>query len=254
MFLPVLALTPATCSLQPNASAEALTLRHPDDRSKKVEYFLEKPAGASPWPAVIFIHGHQDWPRRGAKDLVDWGVLDRFAKRGYLAVAISQPGYSASTGPADFCGTFTQHAISGVVNRLKREGLMAPDKIVIEGISRGAIVASLVAAHDPSIAGMVLISGLDDLNGFVEKAKSGEAALIARSVLEETGGASSELRARSALNFARDIRASTLILNGALDECTDPAQAQRLATDISSHGGQARSIIYPASGHQIPIN
>jgi hypothetical protein len=70
------------------------------------------------------MHGHQDWPRRRAKDFVNWGVLDRFAKRGYLVVAISEPGYGASTGAADFCGTFTQHTISGVVNRLKREGLI----------------------------------------------------------------------------------------------------------------------------------
>lgn len=248
-----LTLAAASCSFHASAHVEALTLTHPDDASKKVEYFLEKPAGSGPWPAVVFVHGHQEWPRAGAKDFVSWGVLDLFAKRGYLAVAISQPGYGASTGPADFCGPSTQHAISGVLLKLKRDGSAAPDKIVIEGISRGAIVASLIAAHDPSIAGIVLISGLYDFNEFVERAKSGEAALIARSIVAETGGASAELRARSALNFAGDIKASALILNGALDDRTDPTQAQRLATEISSHGGHARAIIYPEYGHQIPV-
>jgi pimeloyl-ACP methyl ester carboxylesterase len=138
---------------------DALTLTHPDDASKKVEYFLEKAATAGPWPVVVFLHGHQEWPRPGAKDFVNWCVLDRFRRRGYLAVAISQPGYPVSTGPADFCGAYTQHAVSGVIVKLKRAGLVVPEKIVIEGITRGAIVSSLVAAHDTSIAGIVLISG-----------------------------------------------------------------------------------------------
>jgi dipeptidyl aminopeptidase/acylaminoacyl peptidase len=254
VFFPVLTLGSVSCSFHPGAHAEALTVRHPDDASKTVEYFLEKPAGTGPSPTVVFVHGHQQWPRPGAKDFVNWGVLNRFAKRGYIAVAISQPGYGASTGPADFCGTLTQHAISGVIQQLERERLVSPGKIVIEGISRGAIVASLLAAHDPSFAGIVLISGLYDLNDFVEKAKSGEAARIAQSILEETGGGSGELRARSALNFAREIKAQALIMNGALDDRTDPAQAQRLAREISSHGGQARAIIYTAYGHQIPVS
>lgn len=49
---------------------------------------------------------------------------------------------------------------------------MITNRVVIEGISRGAIVASLVAAHDPSIAGIVLIAGLYDLHEFVNNAKS----------------------------------------------------------------------------------
>ena len=42
-------------------------------------------------------------------------------------------------------------------------------------------------------------------------------------------------------------------MNGALDDRTDPAQAQRLAAEISSHGGRVRVVIYPKYGHQIPF-
>ncbi len=92
------------CSPHRIARAQTLSIAHPDDPAKKVEYFLEKPTGPGPWPAIILLHGHQDWPRAGGKDFVTWGVLDDFANRGYLAVSISQPGYGNSTGPADFCG------------------------------------------------------------------------------------------------------------------------------------------------------
>ena len=140
MFLGLLA-----CSPHKIARAQTLSIPHPDNPGKKVEYFLERPQGSGPWPAIIFLHGHQDWPTAGGKDFVKWGVLDEFAGRGYLAVAISQPGYGNSSGPADFCGPFTQHAVAAVIAKLRSDGYVKGNKIVIQGVSRGALVAGLVA-------------------------------------------------------------------------------------------------------------
>jgi dipeptidyl aminopeptidase/acylaminoacyl peptidase len=241
------------CSGHKIASAQSLSISHPDDPAKKVEYFLEKPEGNGPWPTIVLLHGHQEWPRAGGKDFVKWGVLDEFAGRGYLAVSVSQPGYGGSTGPADFCGPLTQHAVAAVIAKLHAEGYVKENRILIQGVSRGALVAGMVAAHDASIRGIVLISGLYDLPAYASHAKSAMAVSIVDSMKAETGGTAEALKSRSLLYFAQDIKAETLILNGAKDDLTDPDQSQRVAEIINAHGGHARAIVYPEYGHQIPV-
>lgn len=242
------------CTSHKTARALTLSIVHPDDPAKRVEYCLEKPSGAGPWPLVVFLHGHQDMPRAGGYDFVKWGILEQFAKRGYLAVAVSQPGYGNSTGPGDFCGPFTQHAVAAVITRIRSDGYVLDNRILIEGISRGALVAGLVAAHDPSIRGIVLISGLYDLPGYIRSARSQISLSVVESMKAETAGGEDALKARSLLFVAQSLKANTLILNGAKDDRTDPDQARRMAETINANGGHARAIIYPQYGHNIPVD
>jgi dipeptidyl aminopeptidase/acylaminoacyl peptidase len=253
-LLALLVLGLLACSSRRPLHAQTLSIAHPDDPSKRIEYFLQTPQGHGPWPAIIFLHGHQEpQPTPGGRVYADWGVLEEFARRGYLAVAVSQPGYGNSSGPPDFCGPFTQHGVAAVVAKLRAQGLALPDKTLIEGVSRGALVAGLVAAHDPSIKGIVLISGEYDLREAVAHPGSPMAVTIAKDIVAESGGSEQALRSRSLIDVAPDIRATALILNGANDDRTDPGRALRFAQEINKHGGHARAIIYPGYGHQIPL-
>lgn len=236
------------------AQPQGQLIPHPEDDSKQVEYFMKSPSGEGPWPTLVFLHGHQEAPSAGARVFVQWGVLDQIAERGYLAVAVSQPGYGESTGEADFCGPFTQRAVMGVITKLRTEGYVSSGKLVLVGISRGALVAGLIAAQVRSVSGVVLVSGLFDLRELAQGSGASEIKqAILKSVVAETGGGDDAIRARSLMPFASDIKAATLILNGGKDDRTDPDQARQLAEEINAHGGNARAIIYPDLGHQIPV-
>lgn len=251
-FLSVAALVLSSCGK--SGASPSLSIPHPDDPSKHVEYFVEKPVGEGPWATIVLLHGHQDGSRPGGRDFVVWGVLKDLATRGYLAVAVSQPGYGNSTGPADFCGPFTQHAVSGVIAKLRADGSSAPNKLLIQGISRGALTAGLIAAQDPDVSGLVLISGVYDLPAYVADSQpSAVKSNVVKSIMDETGGTPDALNSRSLLQVAASIKAPSLILNGAKDDRTDPSQARSLAEQMTRAGGTARAIIYPDFGHRIPV-
>ena len=245
-----LALT--ACNAPP--SLGATLLQHPDNPSAKIEYFAQRPTGDGPWPTIIFLHGHQEGLQNaGGRAFVEWGVLSRFADEGYLAVAISLPGYGNSTGPKDFAGPFTQDAVLGVIEQLKNEKQAIPDRIAIQGTSLGAVTAALLGAQEKDLAGLVLISGLYDLSAFFELSDSPVTKAIRAAAIAQTGGDADALRSRSALYVADRIEADVLILNGARDERTDPAQAVDLAKRINAAGGHALVQIFPDAGHQIPL-
>ncbi len=242
----------AACSAP--TSPGAMLLQHPDDPAAKIEYFVQRPTGDGPWPTVIFLHGHQAGLENvGGRAFVDWDVLSRFADEGYLAVAISLPGYGNSTGPKDFAGPFTQGAVLAVMQKLKNEKQAIPDRIAIQGTSLGAVTAALLGAQEKDLAGLVLISGLYDLSAFFEQRDSPAAKSIRAAAIAQTGGGADALKSRSALYVADRIEADTLILNGARDERTDPAQAVDLANRINAAGGHASVQIFPDAGHQIPL-
>ena len=207
-----------------------------------------------PWPTVVFLHGHQDAPsRNGGLAYENWGVLRQFAQKGYLAVSVSLPGYGGSSGSEDFAGPFTQDAVKAVISKLVADQKAIPGKVLIEGVSLGAVTAALIAETNEHIAGLVLISGLYDFTSFFANPQTSDAREVKAVVDQQTGGSVQALVQRSALPGAAKIHASTLILNGARDDRTDADQAKRFAAAIAANGTKAIVHIYPDFGHAIPV-
>lgn len=230
------------------------TIPHPTNTNAIIEFFLQRPSTPGPQPALILLHGNQpSVPSSGGGVFVQWGELKRLSAMGFAVAAISLPGFGSSTGPKDFAGPFAQDAVGAVISHLEQTGIAKPEYTTVQGISLGAVTGALLAAKDRRIVGLVLISGAYDLPSlFANHGRAGVAEVLAE-FNRQTGGGEQALRERSALFQADKIKARTLILNGARDDRTDPAQAEQLKNAIHADGGQAESVIYPEFGHAIPV-
>jgi dipeptidyl aminopeptidase/acylaminoacyl peptidase len=225
-------------------------LQHHQNSSKKIEVFWTRPGEPGPWPAILFIHGHQEQSRNGGEAFVRTGRLGIMASRGYVAAALSQPGYGHSDGPPDFCGPFTQEAVVVAIDFLRNQPFVDPNKVVLYGYSRGAIVASMVATKDPKLAAVVLGAGAYNFFSWYPTPLRG----IDANIEQEAGTSTDAFRARSAIYHADKMKVPVLLLHGAQDERVPVQQTEAFAEKLQANGVAVKLKIFPNARHSIPID
>ncbi|HEV7738050.1 MAG TPA: CocE/NonD family hydrolase, partial [Chlamydiales bacterium] len=117
------------------ASAEHSFIEHPEAPHHKIEFFMQKPDGAGPFPILFLVHGYQPLSNRGGKEFVDLNYLSKFVNEGIVAVAISVPGFGASVGSRDCSGPASQKAIGAVIHHFVKSSFIDPQRMGIYGIS-----------------------------------------------------------------------------------------------------------------------
>ncbi len=225
-------------------------LPHTHNGNKKIELFWTKPAGDGPYPAVLFIHGHQEQVRRGGEDYFKFGHLGNLARRGFVAASLSQPGYGHSDGPPDFCGPFTQDAALVALDFLRKQAFVNRTKVALYGYSRGAIVASMVATRDQELAAVVLGGGAYDFFSWYPTPLTG----IDMNIRMEAGPSPEAFRSRSAIYHVDRIRAAVLLLHGAQDERIPVRQAEAFFEKLKANRVAVTMRIFPTARHSIPID
>lgn len=244
----------------PTVGQERLVLQSAGNEQAQVELFVAIPEGDGPWPAILFVHGHQIGGRPGARVFVklddrprlatiDEGRLADMAKRGYVAAAVSMPGYGGSSGPPDFVGPRTQAAVERAITHLWNLPLVDRYHIALYGVSRGAATSAMVATRDMRIRALILVAGVYDLG---ERYPTGRPRLD-RNIETEAGTTEQAFAERSALRHAGKIKAATLILHGGQDSDITVGQARRLAAQLRVNNVPVRERILPDVPHQIPI-
>jgi dipeptidyl aminopeptidase/acylaminoacyl peptidase len=220
----------------------------PTEPAKQIEFFVAAPANTQPWPAVLYVHGHQHPKRPGGEAVAQTGLMERVAAAGVLALSLSQPGYGRSDGPPDFCGPRTQGAIRSVLHHaVGRLGAQSGRAALIAG-SRGAIAAAVAASDAPALGALVLTAGVYDLAaGYRECSWSG----IKRNIEREAGTTKAAFQARSALAKAHLVRCPVLIMHGALDDRFPPEQAERFAEALAGREAPVELKVFPDEGHVI---
>ncbi|WP_163267019.1 alpha/beta hydrolase family protein [Chelativorans alearense] len=213
-----------------------------------VELFQAQASNATPTGAILFVHGNQGGLLIGAKEIVDNGTLLRFSTGlNITAAAVSQAGFGASDGPADFCGPGTQQTIMAALSFLKEQPSIDPERIVLYGNSRGAVASAMVAAQVSDLRAIILSSGVYDLKAAFEKSSRG----LRQAIQKEAGLSRKAFLARSALHHAHKIRSETLLLHGRHDDRAPVAQAEIFSEALSDAGVPVTLSVFEC-GHRIP--
>ena len=81
-----------------------------------------------------------------------------FARSGYEVVAYGQRGFGGSSGKVDFAGPATQHDARAVITWSLQHTHADPKRIAMLGMSYGAGISLLTAAHDPRVRAVAALS------------------------------------------------------------------------------------------------
>jgi len=215
---------------------------------RAVELFLTTPETSFPNGAMLFVHGNQNGTLVGGREAAENGTLERACSRlDIVAASVSQPGFGASEGPPDFCGPGSQEAVGAALSFLRAQPGVEPGRIVLHGLSRGAVVAAMVASDDTNLLGLILVAGNYDLAATYQTAMPG----LRRAIEREMAVTDSDFSDRSPLRHAHKIRSETLIIHGRQDDRAPFKQAEKMAGALAD---ASVSVCLQAfdCGHRIP--
>ncbi|MBC7766414.1 prolyl oligopeptidase family serine peptidase [Arenimonas sp.] len=189
--------------------------------SSKVESLIFKKEEQNISHLVFFIHGFNVF---GAWDSMFPGT--QIIENTWTPVYISQPGFGYSEGERDYCGPNTYTNIAKAIEDISEKYNIPVENRVIWGVSRGAIVTSLLSAKYPdSAAAFICQSGAYDFKMYFQDLNKD--LDINENITSETKGASDQsLQERSVINFIKDIQKPILILHGDKDKTINASQAK----------------------------
>lgn len=210
-------------------------------------------------PTLLLVHGHQFPERPGGRGPLTPAMIEHWCGRGWIAAAVSQPGYGASTGPPDCCGPRTQAALRIAMDHLlERNADLA--RTIVWAISRGAVAAACAfvdGATEPAV--LILQAGTYDMERWVDWVREGVPGgdvELARAILanqeREAGLDREALRARSGVLHAARGSCDVLVVHGRSDPQGPPDDWRRMVEALRSAGRRAETAIAPEGEHRLP--
>jgi dipeptidyl aminopeptidase/acylaminoacyl peptidase len=248
--------TPAECVSDFNKSWRSIALVKPEFFRYKsfdgteIEGSMLIPSaydGHSKLPLITLIHGG---PTGAWSDSVQtWGQM--LVARGY---AIFYPNIRGSTGygekfvemnRADWGGADFKDVMAGVDSLIAR-GIADPDRLAIGGWSYGGYMAEWAITQTNRFKASVSGAGLSDLIAefATESHPSYDEWFYGQPY--ETPEA---FRKSSPINYMRNAKTPTLILQGEADTTDPPGQSQALYRALKHYGVKAEFVEYPREPH-----
>ena len=199
--------------------------------SRAVEAFSFQPHGTKPFPGVLMIPGYQ----RTAVNLIPLGV--RLAAEGFAGVAVTQPGFGKSQGPADFVGPRTLKVLISAYRKLQQEPFVDPKRM-----------ASLLVLDLEDVKAAVLGAGIYD---FKKAYDDSTLPGVRANMRAETGMTSEAIRERSSILRMEKLRCPVLILHGEKDVNVPVMQAYALRDRLTELHKDFEIKLFPDREHSI---
>jgi carboxymethylenebutenolidase len=184
--------------------------------SEQINAYLSKPSEKGPFPALILIH---EW--WGLNDQIK-GIADRFAKEGYVAIAVDLYRGKVATTSEDahqyMAGLPEDRAVNDLraaFAYLQQQESVHKDRIGSTGWCMGGGYSLQLALHEPQLAACVMFYG--------------------RPVLD--------------VDTLKAIKAPVIGFFGAEDKGIPPESAKKFEEQMKTAGKSIEIHIYPGAGH-----
>lgn len=141
---------------KPSLDDSAVTIDEPvtiQSRGAKLAGELLAPAGSGRHPAVVMIQGAGTAVREQYREQAEY-----LAEHGVGALIYDKRGSGESTGDADYRYSELAGDARAAIALLRRRPEVDPDGIGLWGLSEGGSVAPLVAAGNPQISAVMVVS------------------------------------------------------------------------------------------------
>jgi predicted acyl esterase len=159
---------------------------------------LTEPGTPGPHPTIVFI---ASW---ATPDFEYTAQAQQFAADGYIVLQYEARGFYASGGTIDVAGPQDVADVSTVIDWLIANTPTDPAEIGVGGISYGAGLALLAAAHDPRIKAVASLSTWTDLvySLFPDGTRHYESTAMLQALAELTGRPSADFQQQLSDFFA----------------------------------------------------
>ncbi|MDO9362940.1 MAG: prolyl oligopeptidase family serine peptidase [Sphingopyxis sp.] len=212
-----------------------------------IDGWLHLPEGDGPFPLAMLIHGGPTM-RWVPKSLSECALQAALADAGF-AQFMPNPRGSTGRGQAyarailhDMGGRDMHDLLEGV-DHLVATGIADPLRLYVSGISHGGFMTSWIVTQDARFRAGAAVSPITDWTS--QRLTSDIPSFNDSYIGPAPGGLP------SAILHADKVTAKMLMIAGAKDRCTPPAQAEEFHTAVRLEGGASTLIIYPGEGHGI---
>lgn len=212
-----------------------------------IDGWLHTPPGPGPFPLVMLVHGGPT-----ARWLPKWiGDMGLGAGLSQLGIAEFYPNPRGSTGRGQAYADAILHDMGGRdaldllegIDALVAAGIADPDRLGVTGKSHGGFISSWLITQDRRFKAAVPIAPITD---WASQRLSSNIPTFSDRFVGHPGGP-----LPSPILHVADVTTPVLLIAGAKDRCTPPAQAEHFHRALLLAGKPSTLLVYPEEGHGI---